>query len=721
MERSSGVSLTSTCALVLALTVTAATGVRVAEQVPARANTSQARAAAGDPCAVPANAIVAENCKPGNPSSEWDINGYGDPSIQGFSTDMSVNPGETVTFKVKTDATAYRVDVYRLGYYRGLGARLVATVKPSVPLPQVQPQCKADYETRLYDCGTWNVSASWAVPSDAVSGIYIARLVRTDPKPGAWRADFSQDPAPKPDALPHAYGANGFGKLANAIREPRASHIVFVVRTDQSKSDILFQTSDPTWQAYNRYGLGNTYSGITPAGEGTGQANRAYKVSYNRPITNRETGSVNQVFNAEYPMVRFLEANGYDVTYFAGVDSDRYGDRIKQHKLFLSNGHDEYWSAGMRKSVEAARDSGVHLAFFSGNEVFWKIRFENSVDGSNTPFRTLVTYKETHTRIADDGQLQAGRKIDPMKNVWTGTWRDSSPFNPEGPQPENALTGTIFTVNAYRNDPLVVPGKYAGLRFWRNTDVAKLKPTEQLVLGKGILGHEWDEDLDNGFRPAGIVRLSETTVHGVMYLQDFGSTYDSGTATHHLTLYRAKSGAMVFGAGTVQWAWGLDDFHDNNTGVPANRANRYSIRVGVDQTGPVKALQQATVNLFADMGVQPTTLLPGLIPAVPSSDKVSPISKVVSPEPGSRLMADVIITGLAQDSGGGMVGGVEVSVDGGQTWHSAEGTESWTYQCRVPAAMNGSVTILSRAVDDSANLEMLGKGVTVRIGNWQTP
>ena len=92
--------------------------------------------AAPDPCAAPPNEIVAENCKPGNPSTEWDINAAGDPTIQGFATDMSVNLGETVAFKIKTDSPAYRLDIYRLGYYGGMGARQVVTIKPSVPLPQ---------------------------------------------------------------------------------------------------------------------------------------------------------------------------------------------------------------------------------------------------------------------------------------------------------------------------------------------------------------------------------------------------------------------------------------------------------------------------------------------------------------------------------------------------------------------------------------------------------
>ena len=70
--------------------------------------------------AAQSNPIVVENQKAGNPSSQWDISGSGDPSIQGFATDISVNKGQTIRFKVKTNATNYRLDIYRLGYYRGL-------------------------------------------------------------------------------------------------------------------------------------------------------------------------------------------------------------------------------------------------------------------------------------------------------------------------------------------------------------------------------------------------------------------------------------------------------------------------------------------------------------------------------------------------------------------------------------------------------------------------
>src|SRR5205085_8239867 len=133
---------------------------------------------------------------------------------------------------------------------------------------------------------------------------------------------------------------------------------------------------DTTWQAYNAWGGNSLYVG----GPGTNPS-RAYKVSYNRPLTvdaqGGGLGDYNSPLHGEYPMIRWLEANGYDVSYFTDVDSDRNGALIRNHQVFLSVGHDEYWSGGQRANVEAARDSGVDLAFFSGNECFWKTRWEN--------------------------------------------------------------------------------------------------------------------------------------------------------------------------------------------------------------------------------------------------------------------------------------------------------------------------------------------------------
>ncbi len=172
-------------------------------------------------CGSAPNPIVAENCLAGNPATEWDVSGAGDATIQGFATDISVNRGETVNFKIDTPASGYRLDIYRMGYYGGMGARKVATVNATGP--QNQPSCLTDPTTGLVDCGNWTVSASWAVPSTATSGIYFARAVRTD--------------------------TGG------------ASHIFFIVRDDASTSDILFQTADTTWQAYNTWGGNSLYTG----------------------------------------------------------------------------------------------------------------------------------------------------------------------------------------------------------------------------------------------------------------------------------------------------------------------------------------------------------------------------------------------------------------------------------------------------------------------------
>ena len=133
-------------------------------------------------CTVPiANPVACENTKPGTPASDWQIDGAGDPSIQGFGTSMSVNKGTTVHFKIKTPSSRYHLDILRLGYYGGAGARKVAAdVKPTASLPQSQPACLTKPTTGLIDCGNWGESASWAVPSDAVSGVYIAHLVRED-------------------------------------------------------------------------------------------------------------------------------------------------------------------------------------------------------------------------------------------------------------------------------------------------------------------------------------------------------------------------------------------------------------------------------------------------------------------------------------------------------------------------------------------------------------
>ncbi len=519
------------------------------------------------PCDAPiVSPVACENTLPGNPESEWGITGAGSANIQGFATDISVDQGQTVGFKIDTDASSYRLDIYRMGYYDGDGARRVATVLPTVL--NNQPNCVTAVAHRS------------------------RRLRQLDPERLVGRA--GRRPCP-------------------ASTSPRWCAPTPPPARATSSSWSATTTAAPTCSSRPPTPPGRPTTPTAATASTPAQpAGRAYKVSYNRPFTTRGNAPEDWVFNAEYPMVRFLESNGYDVSYTTGVDTDRRGAELLEHEAFLSVGHDEYWSGAQRTNVEAARAAGVHLAFFSGNEVFWKTRWENSIDGSGTPYRTLVTYKETH----------ANAKIDPLPNVWTGTWRDPR-FSPpaDGSRPENALTGQIFTINCCAIN-MVVGQADGRMRFWRNTRVATLGTNATTTIGSNVIGYEWDEDLDNGSRPPGPFRVSQTAGTGDR-ITDYGTNYAQGAATHSMTLYKHASGALVFGAGTIQWAWALDSEHDRGSAAADTAA------------------QQATVNLFADMGVQPTTLRPGLVAATASTDTTAPTSAITSPAAGATVPVGV--------------------------------------------------------------------------------
>ncbi len=600
-----------------------------------------AAASAAESCGPGSNLISCENSKPGTDPQVWDINGAGDDSIQGFSTDISVNVGSSIGFKIKTDAKAYSIDIFRTGFYGGLGARKIDSIIPSAPLPQIQPQCLSDVSTQLYDCGTWGLSATWNVPSTAVSGVYVALLTRKD--------------------------------------DGGRSHIVFVVRNDASHADVVFQTSDPTWQAYNTYGGADFYQGA--------DIGRAFKISYNRPVVTRgDVDGRDFYFASEYAMVRYLEQNGYDVAYQSGVDTDRYGSLLSNHKVFLSVGHDEYWSGAQRSNIEAAANAGLNLQFLSGNDDYWRTRYEPSTT-DNSNYRTITSYKETWSNS----------KIDPS-NQWTGTWRDprfASPANGGG-IPENALSGTIYMSN-YTDLPVTVSAAEGKTRLWRNTSLTQLAPGTQAALAPHTVGYESNEDIDNGFRPQGLIRLSTTVGPTPQYLMDYGNLVQPGTTTHNITLYKNSAGALIFSAGSVQWSWGLDATHDGD-GAPAD------VR-----------MRQAQLNLLADMGAQPATRDPALNAASKSTDTTPAVAVITSPTNGTAIAngAKVTVTGTASDTGG-VVAGVELSSDGGISWHPATGTTNWSYSYIQHGV--GTVALMARAIDDSANYPGTPTQINLQVG-----
>ena len=439
----------------------------------------------------------------------------------------------------------------------GLGARLQADLGSFPGVKQPAPGIN-DPATGLVDCSNWTESASWAVPASAVSGIYVAKL-----------------------------------QSAGGI-----NNIVFIVRDDVSHSDIHFQTNDATWQAYNAYGGSNVYNGTTSFPSG-----HAVKLSYNRPFFIYNTGFLTNghgsdwYMNDTYPMIRWMERNGYDVTYTTNVDVARFGSLLQNHKIFVTAGHDEYWSKEQRDNVEAARNAGVNCAFFTGNEVYWKTRWEADVNGNAN--RILVCYKEGKLADGTLGEATCGFKCDvSAPTVWTGLWRTGQAF--DAPLPENALTGQISWDGT--DGAIAVPDTYKSLRFWRNTSVAGLTTGQTATLAPSSLGYEWDYEQFPNSCPPGRIKMSNTVLNG---------------HTHNLSLYRygGTGGPLVFGAGTVLWSWGLDDQH-----FGPSQVNKDMQHYG---------------NLFADMG-NATALAVTWWRRTASTDVTAPVSVITSPVTDQR-------------------------------------------------------------------------------------
>jgi hypothetical protein len=278
---------------------------------------------------------------------------YAIAEIQGYASRASVNQGGPIDLYVRTiNTNSYDLSVFRMGWYGGLGGRLMlgpvtlpGVVQPMPPPPVFQPT-----GTGLVECN-WNVSYRLTIPTDWVSGVYLVKLSLSAPA--------------------------------------KESYIIFVVRDDARNAPILVQASFATYQAYNEWGGSSLYSRI--AGNRTG-----YKVSFNRPFwRNFGAGdfvSLNGNPGYEIHLVRWLESQGYDATYATDLDTHENPSLLLLHKAFLVTAHDEYWSWNMRDTVERGRDAGVHLGFLGANACYWQVRFEPSSAGDFD--RTMVGYKE---------------------------------------------------------------------------------------------------------------------------------------------------------------------------------------------------------------------------------------------------------------------------------------------------------------------------------------
>ncbi len=441
---------------------------------------------------VPPNPIQAENARAG--TTAWmitnaavtNVNAQTTPSaIEGYASAASVNRGGQITFYVNTSDSKYTLQVFRLGYYGGLGGRKETSPITLPGVVQTIPQ--PDPTTGIVDCN-WSpaytlTTSNPSDPSDWVSGVYVA--------------------------------------LLTGSQSGLQSYIVFVVRDDSRISNLLFQSAVATSQAYNNYGGKSLYT------YNSSQGIAAVKVSFNRPYFDGQgTGNF---MSFEWDLMAYLEQQGYDVTYSTSVDTQTSPAQLLQHKVFLSVGHDEYWSWEMRQNVTAALNAGSDLGFFGANDVYWQIRYESS-PASGQANRVIVCYKT----LADAEDPMAANPS--TYYLITDLWRNFKISFPG--LPEAQLIGEMYNGQEPMNVPVVV----ANASNWVFNGTG-LSNGSQL---SGLQGFEADQIYPSGISPANVIQLAHSPY-----------TINSNTYYADMSLYQATSGAWVFATGSMYFQYGL--------------------------------------------------------------------------------------------------------------------------------------------------------------------
>lgn len=428
-----------------------------------------------------ANPVQKENRRAGSRSWSLDETAKPHKRIEGFASEVSVLPGQTVHLHISTaPAARYRIELYRLGWYRGAGARFLACIPADCHRDQ---QGKARRYPRTapstgFARATWPVTNTFRLPRNTVSGYVLARLVLTR------------------------------GRARGEV-----TYVPLIVRALPSRrSRILVQASVNTWQAYNNWGGKSLYA-----------FNSTNNVPANHVSFSRPTGAPLQW---EMGLLRFLEREGYDVSYTTDVDTDRNPGELRRHRLVISSGYDEYWSKRMRDAFEAARASGTNVAFLGANIGDWQIRYENNR-------RTIVEYRDA--------------RKDPVRDPARKTvhFGDIVP-----PRPQCELMGTGYEATRGVNDS---PRSYvvnpAALQdaWFRGTGFTG---TSELL---DSVGYHWDS-----IKPG--CALPPLTV-----LFRYQGTTSNGTPTSaEVVRYAARSGARVFSVGSLQFVWGLDNYYGHD-------------------------------------------------------------------------------------------------------------------------------------------------------------
>ncbi len=249
-------------------------------------------------------------------------------TIEGYAGQVSYRPGEELSLHVSTTAANFSIQISRLGAKAELVFEQAAIAGQASVIPE---------NASSHGCG-WPALWKMAIPENWASGYYHVRL-------------FARD---------------GGGKFTHRGARTTESSCFFIVRAAEpgKKSRILIQLSTNTYNAYNNWGGFSLYAYNGLAGV------QGHRVSFHRP-------PASQFNNWEHPFVAWAEANGYTLDYAANNDLEMHPEDLKAYKLVLSVGHDEYWSSGMRDSLEAFIGDGGNVAFFSGNTCCWQVRNED--------------------------------------------------------------------------------------------------------------------------------------------------------------------------------------------------------------------------------------------------------------------------------------------------------------------------------------------------------
>ena len=314
--------------------------------------------------------LVPENSLPGDP--RWEIRHLGAAdAITGYAGLASVLTGQSFPLFVSTTSPGFRVRAFRLGWYRGDGARQVWQSGSLRGHRQNAPGLTGSTNTVQTD---WDPAVE--VPTDDwPAGAYLLRL---DADSGAQR------------------------------------YVPVTVRSASTAGKVVLKAAVSTWQAYNTWGGYDLFIGRSGAGQSYG--NRSLAVSLDRPY---DLNGADMFLTYERNVVKLAERMGLPLAYLTGMDIAADPHLLDGASALLSLGHDEYWTPEERANVTAARNAGVNLAFLGANAVFRRTRLQSSALGAA---REVVCYKTSYT---EDPLYQK----DPTEV--TSDWREPPNSDPE--------------------------------------------------------------------------------------------------------------------------------------------------------------------------------------------------------------------------------------------------------------------------------------------------